>query len=498
MKILKALITILLIFTFNYASAFELEYEIKEKEELNQEDQNMDFLVDIPIQKNLHHHYEMLVNVEIGTPSQRFKVLIDTGSFKLWVHSNKCQTCTSLISTFNPLSSKSFYNTYVKDEIIYGTGYAKGVTVKDKVSFFGLNDKVDLSFLLADSSDVQTYDGIIGLGYEEIHDISIMDTLYKKRIIPKAIFSQHIDSQGHGILAVGEYPKALQNRISRERNEGFIKSCKLITHNSHWTCYASSIFLEGSDKKVQLGKRTHFIIDTGCTTNFINKKIFDAIINTFFKEYIDRQLCYLKVFQENMQGLFCKRIIFYENLKPIHIALGDYTMYLDPKEYFKQNGYDFMLEFVYHATGSSDHNLIGMPLLKKYYAIFNKTDHIFQWAPNPIHMSEVERLVVIPPPVPRLNPMFKPEYRMRDYDNLLSNDFIEGLEMILEEKIDLTINSSLLNNLKVALDVINVYGHNKEILREITDEGRKRSIYTNLIDTEDYLFYVLKLVGVKI
>jgi hypothetical protein len=70
---------------------------------------------------------QYFIEVAIGTPPQKFKMVPDTGSSNLWVYSHSCWAIPCWThSTFN--NSKS--STYKKDgeafDITYGSGSIKG------------------------------------------------------------------------------------------------------------------------------------------------------------------------------------------------------------------------------------------------------------------------------------------------------------------------------------------------------------------------------------
>merc|ERR1712159_850528 len=69
---------------------------------------------------------EYFGEVDIGTPSQKFKVIYDTGSSNLWVPSKSCSNCKKNGTLYD--SSKS--STYAKNGkpfmLRYGTGSCSG------------------------------------------------------------------------------------------------------------------------------------------------------------------------------------------------------------------------------------------------------------------------------------------------------------------------------------------------------------------------------------
>ncbi|KAH7104125.1 acid protease [Auriculariales sp. MPI-PUGE-AT-0066] len=77
--------------------------------------------------------------ISIGTPAQKFNVILDTGSSDLWVLSPNCQSSGCVgASSFDSSQSTSFNNIGDRLEISYGSGDVAGTTVSDTVSIGGL------------------------------------------------------------------------------------------------------------------------------------------------------------------------------------------------------------------------------------------------------------------------------------------------------------------------------------------------------------------------
>ncbi|KAL1945921.1 hypothetical protein VTO73DRAFT_1923 [Trametes versicolor] len=112
--------------------------------------------------------------VQIGTPPQTFKVVLDTGSSDLWVPATNCLSCgqtppfdSTQSSTLQQVTSASGSSQSVR--IRYGSGQVQGILVSDTVSMAGFNVNPQ-NFLLVESMTTGLLDGdvsgIMGLAFE--------------------------------------------------------------------------------------------------------------------------------------------------------------------------------------------------------------------------------------------------------------------------------------------------------------------------------------------
>ncbi|RIB29286.1 aspartic peptidase domain-containing protein [Gigaspora rosea] len=101
--------------------------------------------------KNDEDYYTSII---VG--NQEFCVLLDTGSSNLWIPNNNCTDygCQN-VRRFNSSQSPTFKPEDNKWEILYGSGFAFGITEKDNIQIanltaieqiFGLADFVDDNF----------------------------------------------------------------------------------------------------------------------------------------------------------------------------------------------------------------------------------------------------------------------------------------------------------------------------------------------------------------
>lgn len=110
--------------------------------------------------------------IEIGTPSQEFAVVFDTGSSNLWVPSHSCWSPACFVhKTYKSGSSSTFEKNATKFDIKYGSGGVSGFMSNDLVTVDGVQVKMTfgestslkgVSFLAA------KFDGILGMAFPKI------------------------------------------------------------------------------------------------------------------------------------------------------------------------------------------------------------------------------------------------------------------------------------------------------------------------------------------
>jgi len=139
--------------------------------------------------------------IQVGEPSQEFKVIFDTGSSNLWVQSNICKSQSCLQHKgFDHLQSKTFQKHYINGKIPvfgirYGTGNIKGEFVKDKVSIAGIDIPDQIFGLTYEEEGFAfmnvPFDGILGLSLtkQNKHSVPFFDNIMQKNLLNHNIFS---------------------------------------------------------------------------------------------------------------------------------------------------------------------------------------------------------------------------------------------------------------------------------------------------------------------
>ncbi|OBZ72300.1 putative aspartic-type endopeptidase CTSD [Grifola frondosa] len=157
--------------------------------------------------------------VQMGTPPQDYKLLMDSGSADLWVGAENCQSqggggCGN--HTFlGTQSSSSFVDSGKQFQVTYGTGSVAGDIVTDNVNIAGLalnthtfgvatTESVDFS------ADSVPFDGLMGLAQSTLSEqqtLTPIESLAKAGLVTDAITSYKIsrlaDQKNDGEITFG-------------------------------------------------------------------------------------------------------------------------------------------------------------------------------------------------------------------------------------------------------------------------------------------------------
>ena len=210
--------------------------------------------------------------IEIGSNSQKFNVILDTGSQILWVPENNSISSNKTKNFYKPSISKTSLKTKMEFEVLYVTGYCQGYYYKDLLKFLS-KEQYYLYFGSANYSvfEVKGADGILGLSriYQN-NSFSPLFTLKDNGIIPSASFSFKYNSLENNLfMYVGK-----QHKDFDTENIAF---CNLTSNNYYekvlWACRLNSFGfiknitnIKGEDN-IFINSNISVIFDTG--TNFI-------------------------------------------------------------------------------------------------------------------------------------------------------------------------------------------------------------------------------------
>ena len=201
--------------------------------------------------------------IEIGTPPQKFKVVLDTGSSNLWVPSSECGSIACYLhSKYDSSSSSTFQKNGSEFEIRYGSGSLSGFVSEDTVKigdlklehqqFAEANSEPGLAFAFG------RFDGILGLGFDAISVNKIVPPFYNmlnQKKIDEPVFAFYLgDANKEGQNSVATF-----GGVDKDHYTGELVKLPL-RRKAYWEVDFDSIAL--GDNVAELDN-TGVILDTG-------------------------------------------------------------------------------------------------------------------------------------------------------------------------------------------------------------------------------------------
>lgn len=219
---------------------------------------------EVPLKDYMNAQY--FGEIGIGTPPQTFTVIFDTGSSNLWVPSSKCYFSLACY-THNWYKAKKS-NTYNQNgtscKISYGTGSISGFFSQDHVKvgrsivknqdFIEATREGSLSFLAG------KFDGIFGLGFQEISVASALPVWYnmvEQNLVGEKVFSFWLNGnpnakKGGELIFGGVDPKHFKGKHT------YVP----VTEKGYWQIEMGDFFIGGSSTGVCEGGCAA-IVDSG-------------------------------------------------------------------------------------------------------------------------------------------------------------------------------------------------------------------------------------------
>ncbi|PLN78951.1 aspartyl protease [Aspergillus taichungensis] len=219
--------------------------------------------------------------IEIGTPPQEFKVVLDTGSSNLWVPSQQCGSIACYLhNKYDSSSSSTYQKNGSEFAIKYGSGSLSGFVSKDTVKIGDIKIE-DQLFAEATSEPglafaFGRFDGILGLGFDTISVNKIVPPFYSmlnQDALDEPVFAFYLgDANTEGDDSVATF-----GGVDKDHYEGELIKIPL-RRKAYWEVDFDAIAL--GDEVASLDN-TGVILDTGTSlialpstlAELINKEI---------------------------------------------------------------------------------------------------------------------------------------------------------------------------------------------------------------------------------
>ncbi|KAL4882829.1 aspartic peptidase domain-containing protein [Aspergillus karnatakaensis] len=201
--------------------------------------------------------------IELGTPPQSFKVVLDTGSSNLWVPSSECGSIACYLhQKFDSSSSSTYKKNGTEFAIRYGSGSLSGFVSQDTLKIGDLKvEKQDFAEATSEPGlafAFGRFDGILGLGFDSISVNGIVPPFYQmieQGLLDDPVFAFYLGDANQE----GDSSEATFGGIDKDHYEGELIKIPL-RRKAYWEVDLDAIAL--GDEVAEL-EDTGVILDTG-------------------------------------------------------------------------------------------------------------------------------------------------------------------------------------------------------------------------------------------
>jgi chymosin len=307
--------------------------------------------------------------IYLGTPLQEFRVVLDTGSWDLWVYSNSSANINTRdynkYQYYDRTKSTTYQqpspNTWNGVSFVDGTN-AYGILATDNGQIGGWN-VMNITFGEATTynSGTKWKSGNLGLGFFTSHGKpNFLQLLSSQGVIERQAFSFYFNSYDVGDwnsqFIVGEPESSYAPHGYTVAPLPFV---------NQWWIPFSSLKINGDDLNV-CAVSCHAFIDSG--------NPFLGIPEPFFTNYFvipimsARPDCH-PLYVQNVQYLWCENINNYTGLPSLSMTIGGIDIQIKPWDYVNSDGGLALKANSYQTSNIAI--TVGPILLKAHYTVFD-------------------------------------------------------------------------------------------------------------------------------
>ena len=215
--------------------------------------------------------------ITVGTPPQKFNVLLDTGSSNLWISGEGCIGCGSNTKYYYPgqSSTSKKYNAQMK--LQYGKGTANGPMYTDTVSLGGVKvtDYPLGAITQGTDNEGNRFSGILGMAWKGVSAVPGVVTVFEQMVEQKAIkeasygfyLSKELDSAGSQFILGGADPALYTGSLNFHQ----------VVFRGWWAFFVESVQVNGTVVSEGV-PNLMAIADTGTSLiTFPNKEMLYAV-----------------------------------------------------------------------------------------------------------------------------------------------------------------------------------------------------------------------------
>ncbi|ETS85823.1 hypothetical protein PFICI_03848 [Pestalotiopsis fici W106-1] len=232
------------------------------------------------------------ITVGTGNPDQTIQVLLDTGSYELWVNPNCSKSsvpelCESF-GQYDPSLSPTAQNLNATSQIRYGSGSVNISYFTDDVSISSGRISTQQFGVATDSQSV--WFGIMGLGYGRrqagstkgsLKYDSVIDNIYDQQYTNSRLFGLELGLQGKPQIAVTG--QIIFGGVDTNKYAGNLSKIPLEEVDSHYRVKLTSISHQTPGNAASTITETSqiVIVDSGTTLSILPRDVVELIASQF-------------------------------------------------------------------------------------------------------------------------------------------------------------------------------------------------------------------------
>jgi len=304
--------------------------------------------------------------LEVGTPSQSFSVVFDTGSGNLVVPRDDCKSGACLAhARFSPGNSSTVSKVSCdgtseassdepeeEDEvsISFGTGNIRGQCLKDQICIGNVCDSGSFIAATYESESpfrMFAFDGVLGLGLLSMsqgQDFNFMGRITDKRLLRNSVFSVFLSDEDK------EDSEVTFGEIKDDHMSSGLVWVDVARDSGYWEVQMSDITL--NDKTQDLCIDCYVAVDTGTSELAGPSSVIEELIE--------------KVgVKEDCSN--------YEELPKLGFVVNGHILNLEPKDYINKNSGRCSVAFMPLDVPPPNGPLFvfGIPFLQKFYTVYD-------------------------------------------------------------------------------------------------------------------------------
>lgn len=318
---------------------------------------------DTPLTNYMNAQY--YTNIQLGTPGQTFKVILDTGSSNLWVPSKDCTSLACFLHTkYDHDQSSSYKANGSEFEVGYVSGSMKGYVSQDTLQigdliitgqdFAEATEEPGLAFAFG------KFDGILGLAY---------DTISTNKIVPPVY-----QAIAQGLLDEPRFGFYLGNNDKDESNGGVATfggyNSEYFTGDITWLPVRRKAYWEVSFEGIGFGDEYAELFSTGAAIDTGTSLI---TLPSSLAEIINAKIGASK----SWSGQYQVDCAVKDTLPDMTFNFGGHNFTLSANDYILDLGGSCISVFtpLDMPKPIGDLAIIGDAFLRKYYSVYDLEHH---------------------------------------------------------------------------------------------------------------------------